>query len=65
MARSESDPRYNGYAEAALRPWWSLPHPPNSVLLLRAPMKGPLYRDPSLSFPLGWGFAAPEPRHSK
>jgi tetratricopeptide (TPR) repeat protein len=39
MARSESDPRYNGYAEAALRPWWSLPHPPNSVLLLRATLR--------------------------
>jgi hypothetical protein len=39
MARSESDPRYNGYAEAALRPWWSLPNPPNSVLLLRATLR--------------------------
>jgi tetratricopeptide (TPR) repeat protein len=36
VARSESDPRYNGYAEAALRPWLSLPQPPNPVLLLRA-----------------------------
>jgi hypothetical protein len=39
MARSESDPRYNGYAEAALRPWWSLPQPPNPVLLLRATLR--------------------------
>jgi hypothetical protein len=39
LARSESDPRYNGYAEAALRPWWSLPQPPNSVLLLRATLR--------------------------
>jgi Tfp pilus assembly protein PilF len=35
-ARSESDPRYNGYAEAALGPWLSAPKPPHSVLLLRA-----------------------------
>jgi tetratricopeptide (TPR) repeat protein len=35
-ARAESDPRYNGYAEAALRPWLTQPNPPNSVVLLRA-----------------------------
>jgi tetratricopeptide (TPR) repeat protein len=35
-ARAESDPRYNGYAEAALGPWLALPDPPNPVLLLRA-----------------------------
>jgi Tfp pilus assembly protein PilF len=35
-ARAESDPRYNGYAEAALRPWLAQPNPPNAVLLLRA-----------------------------
>jgi tetratricopeptide (TPR) repeat protein len=35
-ARAESDPRYNGYAEAALGPWLELPNPPNPVLLLRA-----------------------------
>ena len=38
-ARAESDPRYNGYAEAALRPWLALPNPPNSVLLLRATLR--------------------------
>lgn len=35
-ARSETDPRYYGYAQAALAPWWSLPAPPHEVRLLRA-----------------------------
>jgi Tfp pilus assembly protein PilF len=38
-ARAESDPRYNGYAEAALRPWLTQPNPPNSVILLRATLR--------------------------
>jgi hypothetical protein len=38
-ARAESDPRYNGYAEAALAPWLALPKPPNTVLLLRATLR--------------------------
>jgi tetratricopeptide (TPR) repeat protein len=38
-ARAESDPRYNGYAEAALGPWIALPSPPNGVLLLRATLR--------------------------
>jgi hypothetical protein len=38
-ARAESDPRYNGYAEAALAPWLALPNPPNTVLLLRATLR--------------------------
>lgn len=36
LGRSEADPRYFGYAEAALSPWWSEPDAPNEVLLLRA-----------------------------
>jgi Tfp pilus assembly protein PilF len=36
MARSETDPRYLGYAQAALAPWWALPAPPVPVRLLRA-----------------------------
>lgn len=35
-ARSETDPRYFGYAQAALAPWWSMPAPPPEVRLLRA-----------------------------
>ena len=34
--RRESDPRYFGYAQAALAPWWSSPNPPPQVRLLRA-----------------------------
>ncbi len=30
------DPRYMGYIEAALQPWWALPEPPASVRVLRA-----------------------------
>jgi tetratricopeptide (TPR) repeat protein len=36
IARSETDPRYYGYAQAALAPWWALAAPPPEVRLLRA-----------------------------
>ena len=36
MGRAESDPRFNGYAQAALAPWWHLARPPVEVLVLRA-----------------------------
>jgi cytochrome c-type biogenesis protein CcmH/NrfG len=36
LARSETDPRYLGYAQAALHPWWQQPAPPSEVRLLRA-----------------------------
>lgn len=36
LARAESDPRYNGYAQAALAPWWQLEAAPIDVLVLRA-----------------------------
>ena len=35
-SRDEGDPRYLGYAEAVLSPWWKLPHPPVDILVLRA-----------------------------
>ncbi len=35
-ARTLSDPRYLGYAQAALAPWWHLAAAPNPVRLLRA-----------------------------
>lgn len=38
-SRARSDPRYLGYAEAALTPWWSLPSPPPQVLVLRATIR--------------------------
>lgn len=34
--RQESDPRYFGYAQAVLAPWWSAPAPPPELRLLRA-----------------------------
>jgi Tfp pilus assembly protein PilF len=33
---AEGDPRYIGYAQAALAPWWDLPAPPAAVRVLRA-----------------------------
>lgn len=33
---AEGDPRYIGYAQAALAPWWRLPEPPASVRVMRA-----------------------------
>ena len=36
LGRSETDPRYLGYAQAALAPWWQQPAPPPEIRLLRA-----------------------------
>lgn len=36
LGRAQADPRYNGYAQAALAPWWDLAKPPLDVLILRA-----------------------------
>ncbi|HEU4375228.1 MAG TPA: hypothetical protein VFS02_17155 [Telluria sp.] len=38
-ARTEGDPRYLGYAQAALGPWWKLPQPPDEALVLRATLR--------------------------
>jgi len=35
QAVSEGDPRYLGYAQAALKPWWSATEPPTEVRLVR------------------------------
>lgn len=35
-ARADADPRYYGYAEAAVGYWWNQPQPPSAVLMLRA-----------------------------
>lgn len=35
----EGDPRFIGYAEAALAPWWSAPEAPVEALVLRASIK--------------------------
>ena len=33
---AEGDPRYVGYAQSVLQPWWALPEPPPAVRVLRA-----------------------------
>jgi uncharacterized protein (TIGR02996 family) len=38
-SRVEGDPRYLGYAEAALRPWWADAAAPTVVLVLRATIR--------------------------
>jgi hypothetical protein len=39
LGHQRSDPRYYGYAQAALQPWWALPEPPTEVLILRASIR--------------------------
>ena len=39
LNRREEDPRYLGYAEAALRPWWDRINAPPEVALLRASLR--------------------------
>jgi len=36
VSRSEGDPRYLGYAQAAIAPWWRDPEAPTAVLVTRA-----------------------------
>jgi hypothetical protein len=36
---AEGDPRYIGYAQAALAPWWKEPAPPPTVRLMRAVLR--------------------------
>lgn len=39
LVAEEGDPRYVGYAEAALAPWWKQAVPPAPVLLMRATIR--------------------------
>lgn len=39
LANSEGDPRYVGYAQAALKPWWDITAPPLDALVMRAILK--------------------------
>jgi Tfp pilus assembly protein PilF len=36
LVAEEGDPRYLGYAQSALAPWWDMPEPPVEVQVLRA-----------------------------
>jgi tetratricopeptide (TPR) repeat protein len=44
LGRVTGDPRYAGYAQAALAPWWSAPDPPRDVLMLRATLHQRVHR---------------------
>jgi hypothetical protein len=49
-SRLEGDPRFLGYAQAALTPWWSDPAAPIPVLMLRATIRQSRHEfDPALS----------------
>lgn len=39
LVGEEGDPRYLGYAQAALAPWWDMPEPPLEVQVLRASIR--------------------------
>ena len=39
LVGEEGDPRYLGYAQAALAPWWEMPVPPLEVQVLRASLR--------------------------
>jgi Flp pilus assembly protein TadD len=39
LALADGDPRYIGYAQAALAPWWELAEPPVAVLVQRAALR--------------------------
>ena len=39
LVAEEGDPRYLGYAQAALAPWWDMPTPPTDVQLVRARLR--------------------------
>src|SRR4051794_34931183 len=42
-ARETSDPRFMGYAQASLAPWWAAEQPPVAVLVLRATIRQHLH----------------------
>lgn len=39
LGRAEADPRYDGYAQAALQAWWNRSRPPTEVLFIRAVLR--------------------------
>lgn len=39
LVGEEGDPRFLGYAQAALAPWWQMPAPPDEIQLLRASLR--------------------------
>lgn len=47
QARIDGDPRYLGYAQAALAPWWQAPLAPDDVLVLRATLRQSTHQFPA------------------
>jgi Tfp pilus assembly protein PilF len=47
QARIDGDPRYLGYAQAALAPWWTQGEPPGEVLVLRATLRQSTHQFPA------------------
>jgi len=47
QARIDGDPRYLGYAQAALAPWWEQGQPPGEVLVLRATLRQSTHQFPA------------------
>jgi predicted Zn-dependent protease len=43
LSRERSDPRYLGYAQGALAPWWDSASPPPAVMVLRATIRQSLH----------------------
>lgn len=39
LGHTKADPRYDGYAQAALKPWWNMVQPPPDVLIVRATLR--------------------------
>lgn len=39
QAGAQSDPRYVGYAQSVLKPWWDLAEPPAAVMVMRATLR--------------------------
>jgi len=62
--RTTGDPRYSGYAEAALAPWWALPEPPAEVLILRAVLLQRVHRFEAALADLD-RLLAHQPRHAQ
>jgi tetratricopeptide (TPR) repeat protein len=44
LGRVTGDPRYAGYAQAALAPWWSLERAPQEILVLRAALRQRMHK---------------------
>ena len=63
-ARRETDPRYFGYAQAALAPWWSQATPPPQVRLLRATLLQSTHHFPEAMRDLD-AIVAAEPQNSQ